>query len=166
MGQKITAIIAIILILIIGGCGYWLYRNYAPTEVKDAPNTSMSGIIKYELQTHEYFDGKPQNARYRISTEDDLTSFYAIYSDKLNANVEYLKSNDLFIEVRTEGSGSTKNTLSDVTIENNKLEFIIDTDTPEVGTTDMAFWYFVAVIPKDKLTNLDLSDWKNPSNLQ
>ena len=161
-GQKITIVIAVVLALVIGGGAFWLYRHYASSEADGGPGTSVDGIIKYELQTPEYFDDRPQDAQFRIRSEDDLAEFYNLYSDKLNVNAEYLKNNDIFIKVQSASSGSIKYSLSDVIVKNNKLVFVIDSQNPTMGTADMAFWYFVAVIPKDKLNFLNLDDWEKP----
>ena len=49
--------------------------------------------------------------------------------------------------------------------ENNKLQFDTDWNAPEVGTMDMATWYLVAIVTNDKLKDIDISDWKRPSEM-
>lgn len=124
-------------------------------------------IIKYELQTHEYFDKVPKlNAnKYFIDSEKELNNFYKIYSNVLNINKDYLKDSSIFIQTKQVGSGSIKMKLSSVSFDNNTVNFIIDENHSEIGTMDMAFWYFVAIVPNDKLNNLNLNDWSKPSKI-
>ena len=135
-----------------------------PNDKQNKKNTN--DIIKYELQTHEYFSKKPSADKYIIDSETELNKFYSIYSDKLNIDTNYLEDNSIFIQVATEGSGSTQNKLSAVTFDNNTVNFSIDRNTAEMGTSEMAFWYFVAIIPNEQLDNLDLSSWVKPSQIK
>ena len=137
--------------------------------------------ILYELQTHEYYDEKPDTEKYYIPSVDELNSFYAIYSDALRDREiqdqrdvqkkpltleEYLLSgHSVFIQVREVGSGSIQMKLKSVSLENHCLNFVIDEKHPYTQTADMAFWYFVAILPDDQLDDLDLSDWKLPSDV-
>lgn len=122
-------------------------------------------IIKYELQTHEYFNDAPNTNKYFIDSENELNKFYSIYSDKLVVNKEFLKNNSIFIQVEQVGSGSIQMKLSSVSFDNNTVNFSIDKNSPEIGTADMAFWYFVAIIPNNKLNNLNLDNWSKPSEI-
>lgn len=128
-------------------------------------NDKQNDIIKYELKVSEYFANKPNINKYFIDSETELNKFYSIYSDELNINTEYLKDNSIFIQVDEVSSGSIQKKLSSVTFDNNMVNFIIDTNSPEILTTDMAFWYFVAIIPNEQLKNLDLSNWSKPSKV-
>ena len=123
-------------------------------------------IIKYELQTHEYFSNKPNVDNYFIDSESELNEFYNIYSDKLNIDKDYLKNNSIFIQVSQVSSGSIQKKLSSVTFDNNTVNFIVDIDSPEIGTMDMAFWYLVAIIPNEQLNNLNLSNWSKPAEIR
>lgn len=140
-------------------------ENEKNNEKTNEKNTN-NGIIKYELKTSEYFSNKPDTNKYFIDSEAELNEFYSIYSGALNINKDYLKNNSIFIQVDEEGSGSVQNKLSSVTFDNNTVNFIIDSDSPEIGTCDMAFWYFVAIIPNEQLNNLDLSHWVKPSQIK
>ena len=163
MANKLSAFVAGVLALIILGGGAWLWYNYQkPTEMP-SPDEA---IVKYELQTHEYFSDAPATTKYHIKTVKDLNDFYSLYSNQLAAKTEYLEHNDLFIEVRVANSGSIKHTLDAVNFDNNTVNFEISTTSPEIGTDDMAFWYFVAVIPKEKVKNLDTSAWSIPSEIK
>ena len=162
INQKITAIIAVILLIVIGGCSAWLYYHYSGLNL---PKTD-SKIIKYELQTHEYFENAPATTKYRIRSTVDLDAFYALYSDTLSLDASYLNANDIFIMVQPANSGSVQHQLSAVNLDHDTVNFEIKTDSPEIGTDDMAFWYFVAIIPREKLKNLNLSDWETPTNIE
>ena len=132
----------------------------------DQGKKDTKDIIKYELQTHEYFSNKPNVDNYFIDSESELNEFYNIYSDKLNIDKDYLKNNSIFIQVSQVSSGSIQKKLSSVTFDNNTVNFIVDIDSPEIGTMDMAFWYLVAIIPNEQLNNLNLSNWSKPSEIR
>jgi len=169
-------IIAIIIIIIMGVGIYKLYEDKQSldkklstlnNEVVELQNiVNNCGIIKYELQTHEYFSNLPSTNKYFINSETELEKFYDIYSNKLDINMEYLKSNSMFIQVEQVGSGSIQMKLADVTFDNGTVNFIVNKSSPEIGTADMAFWYLVAIIPNNKLNDLDLSNWSKPSEIR
>jgi len=180
-------IIALIIIIIMGFFVYRFYKDkkVAENQIADLNNeiTSLKNmvnnldnnidqgkkdtkdIIKYELQTHEYFEDLPKENKYYINSEEELNSFYKIYSDALDIDKDYLKDNSIFIQVEEASSGSIKFKLSSVEIDKNTVKFVIDKDTPEVGTADMAFWYLVAIIPNNQLKDLKLNDWNKPSEV-
>ena len=160
ISHKITAIVAVILLLVIGGCSAWLYYNYSGLNLPQTDNE----IVKFELQTHEYFENAPTDAKYRIRSTDDLDAFYSIYSNALSLDVSYLSANDIFIMVQPASSGGIQHQLTAVNLTQDTVNFEIKTTSPEISTDDMAFWYFVAVIPRDKLKNIDASDWIKPIN--
>lgn len=174
----ILLILALIIIfIIIGRCVYKLYKykNAADIKLSGLNNEVASlqnkkevndDIIKYELKTHEYFSNRQNIKNYYINSESELNEFYNIYSDKLNIDKEYLNNNSIFIQVDQVSSGSIQKKLSSVTFDNNTVNFIVDTDSPEIGTMDMAFWYLVAIIPNEQLNNLNLSNWVKPSKIK
>ena len=155
MYKKIIFIFIVALVLIRGI--YGLYNI-----INDKKEINDNKITFYELQTNEYFPDI-NNGKYYINSLDELKKFYSLYSDILNINVNYLKDNSLFINTIEVGSGSISIKLKDVNLDNNKVNFVINRNTPEVGTDDMAFWYLVAIIPNDMLENIDISDWFKPS---
>lgn len=122
-------------------------------------------IIKYELQTSEYFPNRPIENKYYIEDEYELDKFYNLYSDILDIDVKVFEDYVLFIEVREADSGSIKYELSDVNIYRDEVEFKILDNKPEIGTDDMAFWYFVAQVPKNKVDYDYCSEWVLPSNV-
>lgn len=129
-------------------------------------NDNNEDIIKYELQTHEYFNylHNIQN-KYYIDSEEELDKFYALFSDAINIDKKYLKNNTLFVQVKERGSGSDIMKLKDVNFNNNRVNFSIKVDSPEVGTADMACWYLVAIIPNSKLKGISYEGWYKPSSI-
>ena len=125
--------------------------------------TDKKAIIKYELQTSEYFENKPKETKYYIDDEYELNSFYSLYSNRLNIKAEILEKYDLLIEVREVTSGSKDYKLKDVKMYDYEAEFVIKEEVIKTGTDDMAFWYFVAQIPKDRFYPSYKSEWKRPS---
>ena len=84
---------------------------------------------------------------------------------KLDIDKNYLENNSIFIQVEEVESGSVQMKLSSVSFDSNTINFSIDRNSPEIGTDDMAFWYFVAIIPNNKLNNLNLNNWSKPSEI-
>ncbi len=186
-------IIALIIIIIMGFFVYRFYKDkkVAENQIADLNNeiTSLKNmvnnldnnidqgkkdtkdIIKYELKTHDFFEDLPKENKYYIDSEEELNNFYKIYSDALDYSDEldidkvFLKDNSIFIQVEEANSGSIKFKLSSVEIDKNTVKFVIDKDTPEIGTCDMVFWYLVAIIPNNQLNDLKLNDWHKPSEV-
>lgn len=126
---------------------------------------NKNSIIKYELKTSEYYENNLVDNKYYVDDEYELDIFYDLYSDRLNIKPEIFEKYDLFIEVREASSGSISYELEEVKIFGDNVEFIIKENSPEVGTDDMAFWYFVAQIPKGQVRILDNSEWVKPSSI-
>lgn len=156
---------SIIILVLLSICLMYIFIGKYQKKVKVKDDNKKENFTKYELQTHEYFASLPSTDSYIIDSKAELHKFYAIYSEALNVKEDDLKDNTYFIKVASVSSGSIKMKLSDVNLDNNKVNFIIDKETPEIGTDDMAFWYFVAIIPNSKLKNLDLSEWHKPSEV-
>ncbi len=154
MYKKIVFIFIVILVLVRG-----IYGLYMINSNKKNINTN---ITFYELQTHEYFSGI-SDGKYYINSSDELKKFYSLYSDKISIDEDKLSGNTFFIETIQVGSGSISISLSDVNLNNKKVNFVIDKNTPENGTDDMAFWYLVAIIPNNMLKGIDISEWNRPS---
>ncbi len=134
--------------------------------INEKSNLDEGEIIKFELRTSEYFSNMPKEYKYIINSEKELEKFYEIYSGKLNIDKNYLNDNTIFIEVSGVNSGSITKKLKEITFENNTVNFIIDTEYPEVGTDDMGFWYMVGIIPNNKLTNINTDNWIKPSDIK
>lgn len=169
-----TILLILAIIVIVMGC--FIYKLYKDKQSSNSnivnslkttnyQNEDNNEIIEYELQTHEYFSDAPNVDKYFIDSENELNKFYSIYSDKLDINKDYLKNNSIFIQVKQVSSGSIQMKLSSVSLDNNTVNFIIDRNSSQIGTDDMAFWYFVAIIPNNKLNNLNLNNWSKPSEI-
>ena len=122
-------------------------------------------IVKYELQTHEYFENLPKEDKYYISSVSELNSFYNLYYHNLHIDEKILNNNAVFIQVKQVGSGSIQMELKDVLIDKN-VSFDIKESKENIGTADMAFWYFVAIIPKKSLENCNLDGWYLQSKIK
>ena len=153
MKKYVVSLIFLVFVLLLAGCSF-----------KNSENEDAGDIIKYEFQTHEYFDflyGNP-NAFY-IDSEKELNAFHSLFSDKLEINKDDLKNNTVFVKVMEVTSGSDEMKLDDVTFTDNIVNFSISVDGPEIGTADMACWYLVAIIPNQKLKGIKYDGWVKPS---
>ena len=149
-------IMTLVALLIVGGVVY-LYLTYV---------NPIKGIKFYERQTHQYYDSQNySNAHYMIDSKEEFKVFKKRYGDPIKEKMNFDKD-ILFIQTISTRSSSIKMKLKRVGIKDEKLVFRIKTKTPKNQTDDIAFWYFVAVIPKDKLKGIDLSDWKHPSKVK
>ncbi len=147
------SIMALVAILIIGGVVY-LYSTYVDP---------IKGIKFYERQTHQYYDNyNHANAHYMIDSKDEFKVFKKRYDDPIKEKINFDKE-ILFIQTIPKRSSSIQMKLKRVGIKDDKLVFKIKTKTPKNQTDDIAFWYFVAVVPKEKLKGVDISDWRHPS---
>lgn len=158
MNKKVVFIIVLFLVILL--IGFTVYIMSRSIDMKEA-----NKIIKYELKTSEYFSHKSDVSKYFIDSVDELKKFYEIYSDQVDVNEDYLNDKTVFIQVQEVASGSIEMKLKSVNFKDNKVNFVISEDSSSIGTGDMAFWYFVAVIPNEKIKGLDLSDWSRPSKV-
>ena len=123
-------------------------------------------IVKEAIQTSEYYGTKHRYEKYKITTKDELRYFKSLYSDVLAKYAEKLDGkNTIFVWTKVENSGSIKVEFRDVNFNDKKVNFVIKEKRNGRGTTDMALWYLVAVIPNSELKGLNLSDWINPESL-
>ncbi len=149
-------IMTLVAILIVGGVIY-LYLTYVDP---------IKGIKFYERQTHQYYDSQNySNAHYMIDSKEEFKVFKKRYDNPIKEKMNFDKD-ILFIQTIPTRSSSIKMKLKRVGIKDEKLVFRIKTKTPKIQTDDIAFWYFVAVIPKEKLKGIDLSNWQHPSKVK
>ena len=158
MGNRKSLIIAL-FILIAWLCLFLIFIVGNKTKTKKPNiNSNNKNIITFEKKTGQYdYDYEGQ---YCISNKNELKKFYSRYSIKLNINEEYLKNNIILIKVEQTGSGSNKFKLKGVIFNNDDIKFDIKRKYPKVGTDDMARWYFVAIIPKHYIDNINFKKWK------
>lgn len=162
MNKKILYITASLFIILVSAVTilFVTQNNEKDKTISDA------GIIKYELQTTEYFDETSDTNKYYINTANELDKFYSLYSNTINIDRDKLEDNSVFIQIEPVGSSNIKMELSSVTFDNNTVNFNIKETRPETDTMDMALWYLIAIIPNEKLSDLDLDEWKKPSEVQ
>ena len=164
MKRKISIfLITLFLLNITTGCTK--QEENLKQENEEISNNQKLEIIKYELKTSNYVSSVDKDIKYLIQSEYELNQFYSIYSRELNIDTSYLENYSIFIQVKQVSSGSIEIKLKDVTIDNNKVNFITDINYPEIGTDDIACWYLVAIIPNKKLTNISIDEWNKPSNI-
>lgn len=147
--MKKVAISIFILILLVGLCILNLNKG-----INDG------SIDFFAIKTGEYYDDMRAWANYKITNEEELETFYALYRHVLPRDYD-LSNNTIFVQTQSCTSGSVKVDFKRVNI-NRKLKFKVSTESPMMGTDDMAFWYLVAIIPNTKLNNVNVDEWKSP----
>lgn len=157
MKKKILIIVSIIVaILIVVGVIHLAITYTKPIKT----------IKFYERQTHQYFDSRNySNGQYIIESDKEFKVFKKRYDDPIKEKMNFDK-NVLFIKTEPANSSSITKKLKRVGTKDNKLIFTIKTKTPKNVTDDIAFWYYVAVISKDEIQGLDLTDWSKPSRVK
>lgn len=45
------------------------------------------------------------------------------------------------------------------------VDFKFTSDSPKIGTMDMAYWYLVAIVPNSKLVGVKIDEWKSPIDI-
>lgn len=132
----------------------------------DKSKYDINEIIKYEVRTRNAYRVNKEKNKFYIDSEEELNKFHSLFSNEINVDKEYLYNNVVFVQVEETNSGAIKLKLNNVSI-NNDVEFVYERDVPEGMTTDdMAYWYLVAIIPKDKLNNVDYASvWIKPSSV-
>lgn len=123
-----------------------------------------TSIDFFAMQTHGGFNDITRNTKYKITNQEELEMFYTLY-DGFELSKEYdLSKNTIFIQTEVYGSGSVNVKFDGVNI-NKRVKFYTTTNSPEIGTTDMAYWYLVAIIPNTKLKGIDIDEWKSPVDI-
>lgn len=123
-------------------------------------------ILTLVEKTSYYSEDGREYRKFIIKDKDDLSIFRLIHPLSPAIDDKLLKDRTLFVLIQEESSGSINNKLLNATIKNGKISFNIVRDEPEVGTADMAMWYFVASVPNSKLEGLDLREWFKPKEVQ
>ena len=135
-------------------------------------NKSNKKITTYTLNTHEYFSNYGTN-QYMINSLNEYYTFEKIYSksvenylkEKVNIDNNTFKDYTMFIKVNVVSSGSIKIDFKDVSFKDNAIVFETDMNIPKFGTSDMATWYLIALIPNDKLKGIDTKGWSLPTQI-
>ncbi len=122
-----------------------------------------SEIVVTELKSSKMFNETIANNKFKIINNGELEVFKSLYKDFDIDEVD-LKNNTIFIETRIETSSSAELVLEKVNID-GIVEFNIKANKPkEEGLTEMAYWYFIAIIPNQKLKNINTEEWKSPND--
>ena len=120
---------------------------------------SRFSVIKYKIYSDAY--GSIEN-KYLITSEEGLKEFYKYNYVNLKINKNWFKNHKVFVQIKIKDSGITDYIFKKVNI-NNKVSFYISNKSyeNEMGIDAISgSYYFVAIIPNEKLENVDLSDWK------
>ena len=123
-------------------------------------NGSNNDEIKLlEIKTHQNYNEKSSDNKYIIKDKKELEKFFSLYYKIDETSNVDLDKNTIFIQTVSKGSGSISLKIRDVIFKNDTVILDIEEDSPEFGTTDMAYWILIAVVPNGKLNNLTCSDW-------
>ena len=156
--MKRKIFIGFLVVLAIALIVFIIFLLTRPEEMKD--------IKYYEKQTHQYYDKKGfADNTFLIDSEKEYNIFKKQYDTPIDEKVNFEKDL-LFIQVKPASSGSIMMKLKKVVIKKDQIVFQIKEKTPKKVTDDIAFWYFVAVIPRDKAAQYDLSNWHKISKVK
>ena len=157
-------IIAIgIAILILTGCTKKEENKVEPEKTEEQ---EIKRIDKKEIKLSSVeHNWSGDNLKYMINSEEELEIFYKYYSKELKQLKGKFDGYTLFVELSAQGSGSTELKINEISFENKTVEFIIEKNVPGIGTTDMAYWFLVGIIPNEQLEGIDTSNWQIPSKV-
>ena len=161
-GSFMKKIIIIIGITILCLTGCTKSESASESVTKQDNKNIQHKEIKLSNVEHDWYG---ENPKYMIDSEKELEVFYKYYSTDLKKLKSDLDGYTLFIELSAQGSGSTELKLKKINFENNKINFIVEKNIPGIGTTDMAYWFLVGIIPNEQLEGKDISDWLVPSKV-
>lgn len=125
-------------------------------------NIENNSINFFTIKTYNGFNYKIKNNKYKITSKEELNKFCNLYTGFELSDEYDLSKNSIFIQTQACSSGSTSIDFTDVTIDKT-VEFVTKTNTPdEVGISNMAYWYLVAIIPNSELSKVNTDEWKSP----
>lgn len=162
--MKNKKIIIISIIMLVSLSIIFVLYSHKKTNNKEI-KTNNEEIKCYSFKTHGEFNKSlgRKNQKYKIRNKKEFETFKKLFKGFPMTYQYNLSEYTIFIQIQIEGSGSNKVNLKNVKL-NDKVMFIIDTNKPSVGTCDMAYWYLVAVIPKNKLNKINVDEWKSPND--
>ena len=133
--KKIVIVSIISILIVITLVGLLILKSNG-----DKNNINDSSIDFFAMKTHSGFNATVKNTKYRITHKDELKMFYTLYNGfKLSKDYD-LSKNTIFIQTQAYGSGSISVDFKGVSI-NKEVKFNVSTNSPEIGTMDMAYWY-------------------------
>ena len=125
--------------------------------------SKIYGVKLYEKKVKQEFNNASYAYNtYKIDSEKEYKIFNQMYSNPLDEKINY-KKKTLFVQTHSINASGVKMKLDKVVVKEKKLEFKIDEDDTNITPTEVVTWYFVAVIPNDKLEGLNLNNWTSPS---
>lgn len=132
---------------------------------KTNTNNKESSIEFFSLKTHAGFNESFMNSKFKITSKQEFDTFQSLYGGFELSNQYDLSRNTIFIQTESCGSGSINIKFKKVKITKDDVEFIYSSNNPQTGTMDMAYWYFVAIIPNTKLEGINIENWKSPIDI-
>lgn len=120
----------------------------------------------FKTKTSQYFEKEQYNEEgYIIDSQKELELFNKKFNNSIKLDDISFSENTVFIKMKSVGSGSIYMDFKSAKIVDGELVFDIEEQFPEggIGTDDMAFWYFVAVIPNDDASLIHLNNIIKPS---
>ena len=153
----------LVFILFFGASFYFASKNGLRGPIDNEEEKESSEVKTYAIQSHEYYDDLTC-FKYAITSKDELDVFKTKFKEDLSLDDVDFDNNKVFIQLEVESSGSVQKEITDFIIDTNIL-FVIKTKSSEAVTDDMALWYYVAIVPNDKLEDTNYSAWQNPSDI-
>ena len=124
------------------------------------------GAKLYEKQVkQEFTNASYAYNNYKITSEKEYKIFNEMYSNPLKEKINY-KKDTLFVQTYSINASGIKMKLDKAVVKDKKLEFKIKEDAVNATPTKVVTWYFVAVIPNNKLKGVNLSNWYKPSTIK
>ena len=165
---NIEVIIVVIALMlgVIGMLGYNYYEKSLDDQNNSTEETVKKDTLVFSKQYPGQYDYDYINVNKFIITDAEGYDTFEKYFGSINEitgindteQKQNLRENTLLIQIDEVNSGSIEEELKSVEISDG-IDFKIDKTVPELGTTDMAKWYLVAIVPNDRLTNADSSEW-------
>lgn len=157
-------LLTIIGLLVAVGIHYIFFNSIAITNNNEKDNDKPKEIIKYEINNNENIVFDDYNM-FCIDSITELNLFNNVYK-KLEIDENIFNNNTVFVKLLSLGSEVNNAKLSVVDLNNNSINFLINTnnfsgDEP----TSYYTWYFVAIIPKEMIINYNLDNWVKPSSI-
>ncbi len=160
--KRVVIVVIICILILITLVGLLIFKFNEENNTPDLlDNGNDVSIDFFALKTHSEFNDTIKNTKYRITNQEELEMFYTLYNGfTLSKNYD-LSKNTIFIQTQTYGSGSISVDFKSVSID-KEIKFNVSTNSPEIGTMDMAYWYLVAIVPNTKLNGVNVNEWKSP----
>lgn len=185
--KKIFKIVIVITILIIIGVVISLYfykyrlKDTSKIISGEQTNKTSNNILTNVIKSSNFNIRNSKIYRYKITNMKELNTFYSFidygfmqesddivkeFLNEFKIKDEDFEENTVFIKYQEEGSGRVMNDFIGVELKNRKVDFIIDRDASDGYTEDMAFWYFITIIPNKDLEGIYTEEWSVPTKIE